>query len=166
MIEAGLGEVSRDRLRLGRRTLWAVAQEFGGAPVQCAAAALQQALVGRVLDQRVLEAVVRPRPLALDEKDVGLSEPLQGRPKLVLIEVGDSFEKRVRKVAVEHGPDLDDFPSEAEPIKPGGERLLQSGRDRRVPPATPRSKRRRVTLFDEQGHAPAAFTHTFYDLLG
>ena len=67
IIEAGLGEMSGDRLGLRRRALGVVAQEFGGAPVQRSAAALQKAFVGGVLDQRVLEAVVRPRPIALDE---------------------------------------------------------------------------------------------------
>ena len=132
--------MSCDRFQLSPRALGAVAQQFSGAPVQRSAAALQQALVGRVLDQRVLEAVIRPRSVALDEKDVGLGKPLQGRPKLVLIEVGDRCEERVPKVATEHGADLRDLPSGAEPVEPGGERLLQRRRYRRAPPATPRSR--------------------------
>ena len=61
VVEAGLGEMMRDRLRLGRRALGLVAQGFGGAAVRRLAAALEQAIVGGVLDQRVLEAVVRLR---------------------------------------------------------------------------------------------------------
>ena len=75
--EAGLSEMMGERLRLGRRALRTVAQDFSGAAVQRLAAALEQALVGRVLDQRVLEAVVRLRSIALDEQDVGLGEPLE-----------------------------------------------------------------------------------------
>ena len=67
----------RDRLRLGRRAFGLIAQDFGGAAVQRLAAALEQALVGGVLDQRVLEAVVRLRRRALDEQNIGLGEPLQ-----------------------------------------------------------------------------------------
>ena len=48
-----LGEMVRDRLRLGV----GADQRVGGAAVQRLAAALEQALVGRVLDQRVPEAI-------------------------------------------------------------------------------------------------------------
>ena len=77
IVEAGLSEMMGEHFRLGRRPFGLVAQVFGGAAVQRLAAALEQALVGRVLDQRVLEAVVRLRSIALDEQDVGLGEPLQ-----------------------------------------------------------------------------------------
>ena len=40
-------------------------------------AALEQAVVGRVLDQRVLEAIVGLRRRALDEQEVGFGEPIQ-----------------------------------------------------------------------------------------
>ena len=43
--------------------------------MQRLAAALEQALVGRVLDQRVLEAIGRLRRRALDEEEVGFGEP-------------------------------------------------------------------------------------------
>ena len=74
IVEAGLGEMMGDRLGFGRR---AVAQDFGSPRVQRLAAALEQAVVGRVLDQRVLEAVGRLRSIALDEQNVGLGKPLQ-----------------------------------------------------------------------------------------
>ena len=68
----------RDRFRLGLRAgAEPVAHRLGGSPVQRLPAALQQRLVGRVLDQRVLEAVVGVRRPAVDEEDVGLSELLQ-----------------------------------------------------------------------------------------
>ena len=40
-------------------------------------AALEQAVVGRVLDQRVLEAIVGLRRRALDEQEVGVGKPIQ-----------------------------------------------------------------------------------------
>jgi hypothetical protein len=68
IIEAGLGEMSRDRLRLGHCALRLLEQAFGGAPMECLAAALEQAVVGRVLDQGVLEAIVGTRRRALDKQ--------------------------------------------------------------------------------------------------
>jgi hypothetical protein len=65
VVEAGLGEVMGDDLRLGRGALAVLAQDFSGAAVQRLAAALEQAVVGRVLDKRVLEAIGRPRVGAL-----------------------------------------------------------------------------------------------------
>ncbi len=99
IIKAGLCEMSGDHLRFGRRALRAVAQEFGGAPVERSAAALQEAVVGGVLDQHVLESVVRPQPITLDEKDVGLSETPQSRTEFGFFDVRDGFKKRVREVA-------------------------------------------------------------------
>ena len=70
IVEAGLSEMMGKRFRLGRRPFGLVAQNFSSAAVQRLAAALEQALVGRVLDQRVLETVVRLRSIALDEQNV------------------------------------------------------------------------------------------------
>ena len=77
VVEAGLGEMMGDHFRLGRGALGLVAQDFGGAAVQRLAAALEQAVVGRVLDQRVLEAIVGLRRRALDKQEVGVGEPIQ-----------------------------------------------------------------------------------------
>ena len=45
--------------------------------MQRLAAALEQAVVGRVLDQRVLEAIVGLRWSALDKQKVGVGKPIQ-----------------------------------------------------------------------------------------
>ena len=74
IVETCLGEMMRDGLGLGGR----VAQLLPGPAMQRLPAALEQALVGRIPDQRVLEAVARPRRRVLDEQDVGLGEPFQG----------------------------------------------------------------------------------------
>ena len=50
-----------DDFRLRRGALRGIAQDFGGATVQRLATAPEQAVVGRVLDQRLLEAIVRLR---------------------------------------------------------------------------------------------------------
>ena len=67
IVESGFGEMVGDDFGLGRRALGIVAQDFGGAAVQRLAAALEQALVGRVLDQRMLEAIAGLRRSALDK---------------------------------------------------------------------------------------------------
>jgi hypothetical protein len=64
------------RERLGLRR-WQGQQDLGRAPVQRLAAALQQAVVGGVLDQRVLEAIVRVRRDAFDEQQLGVGEPVE-----------------------------------------------------------------------------------------
>ena len=56
--QAALCEVMRQHFGLRRRALRElISQRFGGATMQCLTAALQQILVSRVLDQRVLEAI-------------------------------------------------------------------------------------------------------------
>ena len=52
--------------RLRRGSLRIIAQDFSGAPVQRLPSGFEQAVVGRVLDQRVLEAIARLRRRALD----------------------------------------------------------------------------------------------------
>ena len=63
-----------DRFGLGARRS---TQRVGSAAMQRLAAALEQAVVGRVLDQRVLEAIVGLRWRALDEQEVGVGKPIQ-----------------------------------------------------------------------------------------
>ena len=57
--------------------LWLSDQDFRRAAVQRLAAALEQALVGRVLDQRVLEAIVPLRAGALGDEEVRVGEPVE-----------------------------------------------------------------------------------------
>jgi hypothetical protein len=67
--------VIRQHLRLGRRRLRkAVAQNLGDAPMQRLSPALEKILVGRILNKRVLEAIVGVGWEALDEQNIGLRE--------------------------------------------------------------------------------------------
>ena len=84
IVEAGLGEMMGDRFGLGVR----VAQRLGRAAVQRLAAALEQALVGRVLDQRVLETVGGGRRGAVGEQEVGFREPIERGLQARLVESG------------------------------------------------------------------------------
>ena len=74
IVEPSLGEMMGDRLGFGR---CGFAQDFGRAGMQRLAAALEQAVVGRVLDQRVLEAIISLRRSALDKQKVGVGKPIQ-----------------------------------------------------------------------------------------
>jgi hypothetical protein len=67
----------RQQLRLGRGGAGKlVAQGFAHAAVQYQAPALQQILVSGVLNERVLEAIVRIWRQALHQEDVGVGEPV------------------------------------------------------------------------------------------
>ena len=68
--------------------------------------AFEQAVVGGVLDQRVLEAIGRLRSVALDKQNVGLGEPLQRRSQRAVVEAGHGLEQRVREAAAQHCADL------------------------------------------------------------
>ena len=54
-----------------------LAQRLGRTAMQRLAAVLEQALVGCVLDQRVLEAIFSLRRSALDKQQVGVGQPIQ-----------------------------------------------------------------------------------------
>ena len=77
VVEAGLGEMMGDDFRLGCGALGLIAQDFGGAAVQRLPAALEQAVVGGVLDQRVLEAIIRLEAGALGDEEVRVGEPVE-----------------------------------------------------------------------------------------
>ena len=59
IVEAGLREMMGDRFRFRRRPF---TQDFGSLRMERLTAALEQAVVGGILDQRVLEAVVACGP--------------------------------------------------------------------------------------------------------
>ena len=88
IVEAGFGEMMGNDFRFGRRALGIRPKEFGRSLVQRLAAALKQALVGRVLDQRVLEAVGSGRRGAVDKQEVGFREPIQRGLEAQLVESG------------------------------------------------------------------------------
>ena len=79
VVDARFGEMMRDRFRLGGLPPRLPAQDFSDPAMQGLAAALQKAFVGRVLDQRVFEAIVRLRADALDEENVSLGKAIQRR---------------------------------------------------------------------------------------
>ena len=81
IVEARLCEMARDRLRLPL----GLNKRLRRAPVQRLPAALQEAVVGRVLNQRMLKAVDRLRRDALYEEKVRLQETVQSRSQRGII---------------------------------------------------------------------------------
>ena len=95
IVEAGLSKMMRDRFGLSVGG----DQRLGRAAVERLAVALEQALIGRVLNQRVLESVVRLRSIVLDEQNVGFGEPLQRRLQRAFVEASHGLEQRIREAA-------------------------------------------------------------------
>ena len=77
VVEPRLGEMMRDHLGLSDRSFRIVAQKFRSAAVQRLTAAPEQAVVGRVLDQRMLEAIGRLMARALGDEQVRVGEPVE-----------------------------------------------------------------------------------------
>ena len=127
---ARLREMMRQRFRLGRRRIGeAVAQNLGDAAVQNLAPALEQIFVGRVLDERVLEAVVALGRQALDQHDVGVGELFQRRLQRRIVHPGDRAQQAVGEAAADHRADLRYLARRAEAVEPRRQRLLQRRRD-------------------------------------
>ena len=74
IVETGLGEMMGDRLGLRVRA----EQCLGAAAMQRLAPALQETLVSRVADQRVLETIGRIWRRAVDEEKTGFGEAFEG----------------------------------------------------------------------------------------
>src|SRR5580704_13319499 len=99
IVESSLGEMVRDRLRLGL----GFDQRFSRAAVQRLAAALEQAVVGRVLDQRVLEAIVRLMARALGDNEVRGGEPVERGLEGGVLDTADGAQQRVGEISAEDG---------------------------------------------------------------
>ena len=119
-----------DDFRLGRSALGVVAKDFGGAAVQRLAPALEQAVVGRVLDQRVLEAIARLMARAFGDEEVRAGEPVERGLKGGVIDLADRAQQRIGEVSPQDGADLRDFARVAQPVETRRERLLKRRRDR------------------------------------
>ena len=129
-------------------------------------AALEQAVVGRVLDQRVLEAIVGLRRRALDEQEVGVGKPIQRRLQRRLVEFGDVAQQRIGKLASKHRADLRDLARRPEPIEARSKRLLQGRRDGLNAALLAALEKQARHLLDEQRHAAGPLAHPLDHFLG
>src|SRR5262249_28082289 len=98
-----LREVMREQLRLGCSSGWKlIAENFARTAMQRLATALEQVLIGRILDQRVFKAVVGFRWKALYQEYVGLSQPLKRRLQRFVVNFGNGADKLVREAASDY----------------------------------------------------------------
>src|SRR5262249_45576256 len=101
-----------------------IAQNFTRAAVQSLATALEEILVSRILNERVLKAVFGFRRKALHQEYVGLSQPFQRRLQCFVHHFGNGANERVGEAAPDYGSDLRHLTRLAETVQPRGQRLL------------------------------------------
>ena len=148
---------------LGGGALWIVAQEFAGATVERLAAALEQTFVGRVLDQRVLEAVVglggapstnrRSASTSLSRAALRCSSSSSATPRFA--------QERISEFPSHDRAHLRDFSRSAKPVQPRGERLLQGQRDGLHAALFAALEEQPRHLLDEQRHAAGPLVDSF-----
>src|ERR1700730_959450 len=83
-------------------------ERFGDPRVQLLPSAAKQAVVRRVLDQRVLETVNRVGRCTTLERQLRGDEPAESGLQLVLVKTGNDAQQRVRKLASNRGTNLRD----------------------------------------------------------
>ena len=127
--------------------------------MQRLAAALEQAVVGRILDQRVLEAIARLMACALGDEEVRAGEPVERRLERGVVDTADRAEQRIGEISPEHGADLRDFARFAQPVEPRRKRLLKRRRDRLQAARFAALEQKARDLLDEQRHPAGALAH-------
>src|SRR5262249_47669946 len=121
-----LRKVMRQHFRLGRsRVREAVAQNLGDAPMQHLPPALEKIFVGRILNKRVLEAIVAVRREALDEENIGFRELFQRGLQRWVGHPSERVKKAIGEPTTNHRADLRYLSGWAEPVEPCHQRLLK-----------------------------------------
>ena len=133
--------------------------------MQRLAAALEQAVVGRVLDQRVLEAIVRLAARALGDEEVRVGEPVERGLEGGVVDPAHGAQQRISEIAAQYGADLRDFARFAKPVEPRRERMLKRRRDRLQAAGLAALEQKARDLLDEQRHPAGALAHALDHLL-
>ena len=128
-------------------------QRLGDLQVQPLSTLAQQALVGDVLDQRVLEGVERVGRAAGAKDQLRLLQPLQRLGQLAVAGLGDLGQELVAELAADDGTDLGDLlgrvpggpgaPSATPEVSPARRPRASRSRHRRPPRRWPWSTPRR-----------------------
>src|SRR5262245_9331035 len=87
---------------LGRAAGRTGLDQLADAAVQRTATLVEQALVGDVLHQRVLERILRIREQTRLVEQLARSETPEGLRKALLVEIGDALEQRQRDLVANH----------------------------------------------------------------
>ena len=133
--------------------------DLRGAAMKPLTAALEEAVVGCVLDQRVLETIARLRRDAVNEQDVGFRETLERGLQRRLFDFRDVAQEQIGEVTSKHRADLRRLTRGPEPVEARGERVLQGQRDRLCAALFSALEKEPGHLLDEQGHAAGALAH-------
>src|SRR6516225_1872538 len=151
--------------------------------MQRLAAALQEAVVCRVLNQRMLETVDRLWRDALDEEKVCVQETAQSDLEQAFIEFlfagfaktgmarvdegrvrSDVAQNHIGKAPSQHRPDLCDFAPRSQAVEPRRKRLSQSRRDRRRAPLFAALEKQTRHLLHKQRHSARALANALNHL--
>ena len=149
--------VPRDDLGLGPDALGeAFLQHLGDARVQLLARALEQRLVRRLLDQRMLEDVGGRGRLPAREEDFGIDQARQPVAQGGLVEPRHRREQRIPELPSQHRRPLRHLLRRREPIEPRHQTVGEAGRDGRHAARRPGLRRRLGQLLDVERHAVGA----------
>src|SRR6516162_10923306 len=91
--------------------------------------ALEKIFVGRILNKRVLEAIVAVRRDALDEQNIGFRELFQCGLQRCLFHPDERAEKAIGETMSNHRADLRYLSGRAKSVEPRSQRLLQRRRN-------------------------------------
>jgi hypothetical protein len=109
----------REQLRLGRGGIGKpIAQNLSRAAVQSLPTALEQVLISRILNERMLKAVFRFGREALHQEYVCLSQPFQRCLQCFVLHLGNSANEWVVEAAPDYGSDLSYLARWAKPVEP------------------------------------------------
>ena len=151
------------RLRIGGRSE-AVAQNFGHASMQKLTLPLQQVLVGRVLDECVLETVIGFGRQVLHQ-GCRLRRASPARFEATLRPSGRQRVEARKRSRVRSRPRSAPPRAQAELIQSCGQQLLQCRRDRLDAALFATFQQQPRHLFDEQRYTPSPFGHAVNEFL-
>ena len=153
-----MGVVVGKQLRFDLRVL--LLEDRGDAGVQLLPATAQQAAVGRLLDQCVLEAVGRLRRRAAPEHQLGIDQLLQGLLQIALAQWRHRGQQRIGELAPDRRTDLRHLLDRSEAVEARHQRVVQGrgNRERRQRVLLgvgdqPRFQHGLGQLLEEQRHA-------------
>ena len=116
----GLGKVLRRQLRLFRRRLGVVPLDrFGDPGMELLAAAFQQAVMGGIPYQRMLEDLACLRWAPAPKNQAGGFEPRERVSELCVRQTFHRGQQLVIELPTDRGADLRDLARRGEPIQPG-----------------------------------------------
>src|SRR5215831_15259754 len=137
--ETGFSEVVRHDFRLARHNVGKLLHCARNLAVQSPPAALEQALIGRIPHQRVLEAIDRIRWLTSSEYELSMFEFCECMLQYGFVASGQLAHQEIGEVPPDGCPDLADLLHRRQAIEPRHQRVLKGvgNYERRQRPVEP-----------------------------